>query len=346
MVSLKLERNDPCSCGSGKEYKNCCLGKAEFHPQYSSAPTPDELNLLGALFNTGRYVELESLARSLLRLYPDFGVVWKQFGLSLQMQGKDALPALQQAAELLPNDAEAHGNLAAALRARGQLDAAVANRRRALQIRPDFAEAHNNLGLARKELGQFDGALASCRRAIEIKPDFANAHSNLGKVLRELGQLEGEMESYRLALEIDPECCEALLGLGHLCMENGVMDRAEALFQKVLEIEADNLAARFDLAQARKMKVDDENFAALMAMEVAARNGVSPIPNKKAILLHFALGKCYVRHFEHKHTHEPYVGVKIYSHLCPPFRAIFNEVPAFKAGTLATLILNGYPGLG
>ena len=359
---MKLGRNDPCSCGSGKKYKNCCLRKDEFQPSYSSSvPSPDEINLLGALFNSGRYVEQERLARSLLKLYPDFGVVWKLFGLSLQMQGKDALFALQKAVELLPNDAEAHGNLAAALQARGQFEAAVASGRRALQIRPDFAEAHNNLastlqelgqldeavasyrralelkpdfaeghnnlgvalrdigqldeavascrraleikpdfaeahnnlGLALIELGQLDGALASFRRAIEIKPDFAKAHSNLGLVLRELGQIEGEMESYRKALGIDPECCEALLGLGRLSMENGVMDRAEALFLKVLEIEADNLAARFDLAQARKVKAGDENFSALVAMEVSVKNGVSPISDKKATFLHFALGKCY-----------------------------------------------------
>jgi len=27
-VGPKIGRNDPCSCGSGKKYKKCCLGKA------------------------------------------------------------------------------------------------------------------------------------------------------------------------------------------------------------------------------------------------------------------------------------------------------------------------------
>ncbi len=31
MVSLKVGRNDPCPCGSGKKYKKCCLGKADVH---------------------------------------------------------------------------------------------------------------------------------------------------------------------------------------------------------------------------------------------------------------------------------------------------------------------------
>lgn len=26
-MSEKIGRNDPCPCGSGKKYKNCCIGK-------------------------------------------------------------------------------------------------------------------------------------------------------------------------------------------------------------------------------------------------------------------------------------------------------------------------------
>lgn len=28
-MAKKPNRNDPCSCGSGKKYKNCCLGKEQ-----------------------------------------------------------------------------------------------------------------------------------------------------------------------------------------------------------------------------------------------------------------------------------------------------------------------------
>jgi tetratricopeptide (TPR) repeat protein len=324
---MKLGRNDPCGCGSGKKYKNCCLGKAEFHPPYASAPTSEELNLLDALFSTGRYDELENWTRSLIKLYPDFGVLWKLFGLSLQMQGKDALSAMQRAAKLLPNDAEAHGNLAALLRARGQIDAAVVSGRRALQINPNFAEAHNNLGVALqdlgqleeavasymraleikpdfsevynnlggalKELGQFDDALICYRSALQIKPDFAQVHSNLGVVLRELGQLDGEVESYRRALEIDPACSEALLGMGQLYLARGEMAEAEDFFRKALAIKPDDLEVRLLLAQVRKVKAGDENLAALLATEEAARRNGSLMPYKKAIYLHFALGKSF-----------------------------------------------------
>lgn len=30
-MAAKPERNDPCHCGSGKKYKNCCQGKDDSH---------------------------------------------------------------------------------------------------------------------------------------------------------------------------------------------------------------------------------------------------------------------------------------------------------------------------
>ena len=179
---MKLGRNDPCSCGSGKKYKHCCFGNENFHPSYKPAsPTSDELNLLDSLFSAGRYVELESWGHSLLKVYPNSGMVWKLHGLALQVQGKDALPALQKAADLLPDDAEAHGNLAAALRAVGQLEAAAVSGLRALQIRPNFVEAYVNLGVAQQNLGQLDAALGSYLRAAELQPQVLQhaIYSNL-----------------------------------------------------------------------------------------------------------------------------------------------------------------------
>jgi len=210
---MKLGRNDPCICGSGKKYKSCCLLKAGLLQRKSSAPALSNINQLDSLYFAGRYAELESHADSLLKSYPNSGVVWKLFGLSLQMQGKDALPAMQKAAELLPNNAEAHANLAALLRARGQLEAAVESGRHALKLKPDLAEAHNNLGVALQDIARFDDAVESYRRALKLKPDFAEAHNNLGSALKDLGHLDEAASSYRRAIELKSNFTEALSNL-------------------------------------------------------------------------------------------------------------------------------------
>ena len=138
-----------------------------------------EYNRLVALFNAGQAVQLENLARALLVSYPESGFVWMALGAALQSQGKDALPAKSKAAQLSPDDAEAHYNLGNALKIKGPLAEAVASFRRALQIKPDYAAACNNLGLCLQELGQLSAAAASYRQAMLFKPDFAEAHSNL-----------------------------------------------------------------------------------------------------------------------------------------------------------------------
>ena len=200
---MKPGRNAPCICGSGKRFKECC-GKLNIQTEIQlpqqrtetaalsahikgATPIP-EINQLAALFNDGRYDELEVRARLLVDQYPDSGFAWKVLGVSLQMQGKDALSAARKATELLPDDVQAHSNLGAALQAFGQLDKAVASYRRALEMQPDFAEAHGNLGNVLRDFGQPGEAVASYRRALQARPDFAEAHNNLGAALNAMGQ--------------------------------------------------------------------------------------------------------------------------------------------------------------
>ena len=261
-MNVNPGRNDPCPCGSGKKFKKCCAAKIEARteplpvvqniPRKGAVPTPAEMNQLAALFNAGRYAELENRARLLVEQYPDSGFAWKALGTSLQMQGKDALPALQKATEFLPDDAEAHCNLGNALKDLGQLDDAVASYRRALEIKPDYAEAHSNLGNALQDLGQLDDAVASYRRALEIKPDFAEAHSNLGNALKDLGQLDDAVASYRRALEIKPDYAEAHSNLGNALQDLGQLDDAVASYRRALEIKPDYAEAHSNLGNALK----------------------------------------------------------------------------------------------
>ncbi|MFA7241702.1 MAG: tetratricopeptide repeat protein [Sulfuricellaceae bacterium] len=178
---------------------------------------PAEISRLAALFNAGRYAEIDERARLLIGRYPDYGLAWKALGASLQMQGKNALTVLQRAAELLPDDAEAHYNLGNTLSDLGQNEAAAASYRRALALRPDFAEALFNLGNALRDLRQFDDALAIYRRALEIRPDDAAAYNNLGNTLNDLVQFDQAMASFRRALEIKPDYLEAHSNLLFSC---------------------------------------------------------------------------------------------------------------------------------
>jgi tetratricopeptide (TPR) repeat protein len=283
---VKPGRNEHCPCGSGKKYKKCCGNGQSAAPAAEGAQSwpPVDLNELLTLIHTGRYGDLETKSRELIEQHPDSGLAWKALGISLTMQGKDALHALKRATELLPDDpeahsnlgnawlslgrlvdaeasygralaikpdfAEAHSNLANALQSQGRLDEAVASYARALEIRPHYPEACNNLGNALRGLGRFDEALASYRRALAIKPDFAEAHSNLGNTLRSLGRLEEALASYQRALDIRPHYSEACNNLGNALLDLRRFEAAAASYRTALQIKPDFVEAHSNLGNA------------------------------------------------------------------------------------------------
>jgi len=198
-----------------------------------------EINQLIALYNAGRYTELESRARKLLDNYPDFGFAWQLLGGSLQKQGKDSLHAFQMTAKLLPDDAGAQFNLGVVQKSFGLLDAAIASYRKAVEIQPDFAEAYNNLGTALKDFGQLDGAVTSYSQALKVKPNYAEAYNNLGAALKELRQFDGAVNNYRLALKIKPDYAEAHYNLGNVLKELGQYDGAAESYRRALEFKTD-----------------------------------------------------------------------------------------------------------
>jgi tetratricopeptide (TPR) repeat protein len=215
----------------------------------TAAPATDLAQLVINM-RAQRYDEVERMARQLLIQHPNSGIVWKFFGVSLGMQGKDALHALEKAASLLPDDAEGHANLGNALRVVGRLDQAVRSYRRALDIRPDFAEAQLALADSLRILGQLDAAVASYRRALILVPDRADAHGNLGTALDGLGQVDAAVASYRQALEIEPDSAEMHSNLGIALLKLRQLPEALVHFRRALEFKPDLAAAHTNLGNA------------------------------------------------------------------------------------------------
>lgn len=238
-------RNAPCSCGSGKKFKHCCQGKAL--PTHAAEPPPAETNQLIALFNTGHHAEAESRTRILLARYPNSGIGWKILGAALQLQGKDALPALQKSTELAPNNAEAHYNLAVARKKRGLLHDAVVSYRRAIQLKPDYVEAHTNLGNALADLALFDDAIASYQQALTINAKFFDAHHNLGNTLQRIEQFDQAIQSYHRALEINPHSAASHFNMANALLELGQFHGAMLNFRRALEIKPDFANAHCNL---------------------------------------------------------------------------------------------------
>ena len=147
--------------------------------QQTQAPTAAELAQLHQLDRQKRYAELEPVARLMAERYRTSGDVWTLWGLCLMHLKKNSVPVLRIAARLLPDEAQAHINLAAALRSAGLLDEALATLQRALDIDPGSAAAHSNMGNLLASMGRVEDAVESLRRALLIEPSRADAFSNL-----------------------------------------------------------------------------------------------------------------------------------------------------------------------
>ena len=222
-------RNDPCPCGSGKKYKHCC-GLAATRPavrEPAPAIQPRDIGALVALVNAGALEDAERRVRALLTKHQKAGILWKILSVTLMRQNKDALRELRKTVELLPDDAEAHGNLGAALCDSGQWAEALPCLRRALAIDPQNAEALLDTANACATLGRADEAIELYQRALARNPASLQAHNNLGLALASLGRREEAVACYERALALEPRHAEALDNLGNALRELGHGARAD-----------------------------------------------------------------------------------------------------------------------
>lgn len=241
-----------------------------------SDPTAHLLVLLKA----GRHVEMEAVARTLLKRQPDHGKTWRLLGTALSMQGRDleAVAVLEEASALFPNDvgiwydlgvllftrlgqphnalpcyargveidpmrAEIWLDFSACAHALGYFEEACHHARRALALKSDYAEAYNNLGIALNDLGHLQEAAANYRRALVLKPDHPLIHANLGNAFKELGQLQDAVASYRRALKLKPDHAAIHGNLGNALHDLGQIHEAMASYRRALELKPDDAAA-------------------------------------------------------------------------------------------------------
>jgi Tfp pilus assembly protein PilF len=132
-------------------------------------------------------------------------------GLTLHREGQlqDALPWMQQAVELEPENAVWWENLGELRMDREEPAEAVACYERAVSLQPDRAATHNSLGWALQEEGHLDEAVEHFHTALRLDPDLGGAQLNLGGVLEELGELTGAEAAFRTALRIQPRYAAA-----------------------------------------------------------------------------------------------------------------------------------------
>lgn len=187
----KIGRNDPCPCGSGKKYKQCCGSLGEVHEGMAHTVYTLPSNSFQAALDhhqAGRLPQAEAIYRQILQMVPNHPDALHLLGLTARLAGKNEIAVeLISKAIGVSASSQMFFNLGVVLRAQRKLDAAIDSYQRALVLKPNYAEAHSNLGGALKEQGKLDEAIESYRKAIALKPKYAEAHNNLGLALHKQG---------------------------------------------------------------------------------------------------------------------------------------------------------------
>lgn len=208
----RIGRNDPCPCGSGKKYKQCCASRNEVASSagyIANGGIPDIYPILQAALNyhqAGRFAEAEGLYQQALKLAPENFDVLHLLGVLMHQTGRHAQAAklIEHALVSQPEFAEAHSNLGEALRAMGRLKEAEACFRRALAIKPEYAQAHYNLGLTLHAQGRTKDAIGTFQRALEIKQDYPDALLALTRLWQNTGELKKALLACQRLLQCQP----------------------------------------------------------------------------------------------------------------------------------------------
>ena len=235
-----------------------------------------EIDLAALYASPDRHAELESVARQLIRVWPDYALGWKALGtvLALQKRFEEATPALQKALMGLASDPEIHNTLGVALQALGRSSEAEASIRRALELKPTYYEAHINLGRILCALGRTAEAESSLRRALELKPDDCEAHNSLGAFLQEQGRASEAEACYRRALELKPDSHFAHFNLGIALQDLGRLPEAEASFRRAIELKPDAYQAHTNLGNVlqavRRFSEAEASYRRALELEPAS----------------------------------------------------------------------------
>jgi tetratricopeptide (TPR) repeat protein len=115
-------------------------------------------------------------------------------------RAREAIPLLQQAVTLLPDDPAMRRDLALAYLKGGDAAAALREYRAVIQREPRDAEHHRELAAAAEGAGDLAMALASLRAAASLDPSNAATQIQLGDLLVRLGQSAEARQTYEQAL--------------------------------------------------------------------------------------------------------------------------------------------------
>jgi Flp pilus assembly protein TadD len=188
MAQQKTGRNDPCPCGSGKKYKQCCqasAGQTGHQNRLSAESIPKAMQAAWLNFQHGRKTQAETICHQIIQSRPNHADALHLLGaIALQDSNMPvALQYLEKAVRLNPSNPEYLNNLGFAFHEQGRLAEAENYYRKAIALAPNYANAWFNLHALLLKNSDMAPAIQCMQKVVELNPSDAEARFIMGVLL-------------------------------------------------------------------------------------------------------------------------------------------------------------------
>jgi tetratricopeptide (TPR) repeat protein len=124
------------------------------------------------------------------------------------------------------------------LQLQGEMEVAIHLYKRSIEMFPT-AEAHTYLGWSYRFQGDLEAAIAECKKAISVDPDFGNPYNDIGAYLIELDRAEEAIPWFERAIRSARYDAYHYpwYNLGRVYAAKEMYNKARDCFQKSLEFE-------------------------------------------------------------------------------------------------------------
>ncbi len=184
VTQVKITRNDPCPCGSGKKYKKCC-GISERSPSRSESDgvTLEINNQMASaerLYIIGRHVNAAAFCDQILARRPDHVGALCLLGRITFERGNNskAIELFKAALKIAPNDIQLLYFYGRTLAESGCFNRAEEYLRRVIKLAPNFSEGYNFLGTIMHVMGKTDEASSLALTAVQLDRNNPQLHSH------------------------------------------------------------------------------------------------------------------------------------------------------------------------
>ena len=202
------------------------------------------------------YRDIETLWRTTIARNPDCWMAYSNLGSFLSARGNvdEAIRDFRKALELWPNQSKDHNNLGKALVQKGRIAEAMDHFQTALRVSPEDPDTESNIGAASLQQGDADEAISHLRRAVEKWPRHAQGHINLGNALFQNREIDAAIAEYEKTLALPFDHAESHYSIGTALRQKGDVEEAIVHYRKALELRPDYANAHNNLGNALRQQ--------------------------------------------------------------------------------------------